>query len=111
MRHMGGFEDLTPGRAADGIRAIEMRAWRIVESPVGSVPEDPDAGWGLSDKIGVGIAAGDIKTEEQIGRSALIRDPEILDASVTITPAIGPWHVHIKLQTIRGPVDIERDLA
>ncbi len=112
MRMMGGYSDLTPGRAADGIAAIQMRVWHIVETPVGGLPQDPDWGWGLQDQIGVGLAPGDLRTEEQVGRAAIRRDPEVKDAHVTITEfAPNRYRVKIRLETVRGPADIERDLA
>lgn len=112
MRMMGGFEDLTPGRASDGIAAIQMRAWHCLETPIGGLPQDPTWGWGLPDKIGVGLAPGDLKLEEQIGRAALKKDPEIRNATVAITMLDSTrMRVSIHLETTRGPIDIERDLA
>lgn len=111
MRQMGGFADLTPGRASDGVRAIQERAYRIIDTPVGALPQDPEWGWGLADQIGIGLAPGDLRVLEQVGRAAFKRDPEIVEATVTITLDGNRATVNAHLETMRGPADIERDLA
>jgi hypothetical protein len=109
---MGGFSDITPGRAADGVAAIQMRAWHIMDTTVGGLPQDPDWGWGIADKIGVGLNPGDLKTEEHVGRAAFRRDPEIKDASVAIEEiSLNRYRVTVHLETVRGPADIERDIG
>jgi len=111
MRMMGGYEDLTPGRLADGIEAIRMRAFRIIETEPGQLPQDPEWGWGLRRYVGVPLGPADLELIAQIGRAAFRRDPEIQDARVTITQEGRVAHVRAQLLTIRGPVDIERDIA
>lgn len=84
MRHLGGAVDYEPGRVAEGIEAIRQRAAHILDTPPGALPQDPEWGWGIREMIGVGLAPGDLRTAEAIGREAFRRDPEIEDAEVTI---------------------------
>lgn len=83
---MGGFEDLTLGRAVEGLEAVRTRAYHILDTPTGGLPQDPEFGWPIRDAIGVGLAPGDLRTAEAIGRAAFKRDPEVFEALVTITP-------------------------
>lgn len=84
MRHLGGAVDYEPGRMAEGLEAIRQRAAHILDTPPGALPQDPEWGWGIREMIGVGLAPGDLRTAEAIGREAFRRDPEIDDAEVHI---------------------------
>lgn len=112
MRQIGGFEDITPGRAADGIAALQMRAVHIIDTPPGGLPQDPEWGWGIRELIGENLGPGDLRLAEQVGRAAFRRDPEVKDATVTITPT-GPAsaRVTVRLEAVGGIVDIERDIS
>ena len=108
MRQMGGAEDYTPGRTADGIEAIAQRAYHILDTPPGGLPQDPEWGWGLRDLIGQGLVDGDLRVHEAIGRAAFKRDPEILDADVAITLAAdGHGTIRALLTTTLGETTIE----
>lgn len=117
MRQMGGFEDLTLGRAAEGIEAIRQRAYHILDTAVGGLPQDTEFGWPIRDAIGVGLAPGDLRTLEAIGRAAFKRDPEIREALVTIAledevpgePREGT--VDVALETALGNTTITAELA
>lgn len=85
MKQMAGYSDIIPGRTARGGEAIAMRIWHIVESPKGSIPQDPSLGWGLPLKLGRKINDTSLKTEAAIGRAEIIKDREITDATVVIT--------------------------
>ena len=102
---IGGFEDITPGRAAEGASALQMRVWHIVESPVGTIPQDPTAGWGLRKRLG-SKTTGDLRTEAAIGRAAIKKDREVREATVSITPnpsASNRYRVRISVTPIDGP--------
>jgi phage baseplate assembly protein W len=113
MRQMGGAVDYTPGRVADGIEAIRQRAAHILDTPPGALPQDPEWGWAIRDMIGVGLAPGDLRTAEAIGREAFRRDPEIDDAEVTIEllPLNGTsqqrGRITVVLQTRLGATTLE----
>lgn len=116
MRHMGGAVDYTPGRVAEGIEAIRQRAAHILDTPPGALPQDPEWGWDLRGMIGVGLAPGDLRTAEAIGREAFRRDPEIVDAEVTIELLDLPdtsqkrARVTVLLQTQLGTTTLEATL-
>lgn len=109
---MGGFEDYTPGRTAEGIEAIRQRAYHILDTPPGGLPQDPEWGWGIRDLVGEGLQPGDLRTLEAIGREAFKRDPEIRDATVAITVLEGDpgsitrARVDVALLTSLGATDI-----
>jgi hypothetical protein len=85
MKHMGGLSDITLGRTVRGGAGIVARIWHIVESPKGSIPQDPALGWGLSSKLGRKTNETSLKMEAAIGRDEIKKDPEVADATVTIT--------------------------
>jgi hypothetical protein len=85
MKQMSGYSDIVPGRTARGGEAIAMRIWHIVESPKGSIAQDPSLGWGLPSRLGKKTNDTSLKTEATIGRAEIIKDPEVLDATVVIT--------------------------
>lgn len=113
MRQMGGAVDYTPGRTAEGIEAIRQRAAHIIDTPPGSLPQDPEWGWAIRDMVGVGLAPGDLRTAEAIGREAFRRDPEIDDAEVSIVLLSGSEAsqaratITVVLQTRLGSSTIE----
>lgn len=112
MKHIGGYEDITPGRTADGVEALKMRVFHIIDTPPGALPQDPEWGWGLAQYIGEPVTDADIRLLAQIGRAAFRRDPEVHDATVEITvPSPGVARVNARLQTRSGIVDIERDIG
>ena len=85
MKHSAGLSDMIPGRHVRGAAALGTRLWHIVISPKGSIPQDPALGWGLPAKLGKKVSGTSLKTEEAIGRNELKKDPEVRDATVTIT--------------------------
>lgn len=113
MRQMGGAVDYTPGRMAEGIEAIRQRACRIMDTPPGGLPQDPEWGWAIRDMIGVGFEPGDVRTAEAIGREAFRRDPEILDADVSLTlESVNDsnqqtWRIGVVLQTQLGNTTVD----
>jgi len=114
MRHIGGFEDITPGRVAEEGNALAMRIWHLVESAPGTIPQDPAAGWGLPRRLGK-KTTGDMKTEANIGRAAIKRDREVRDATVMITPrsdSPNRYRVLIRVTPIEGPpFTIDREVS
>lgn len=114
MRHMGGFTDVVFGRAVEGHAALACRVWHCVETPVGKLPQDPKWGWGLAQRLGDKVAGGgDLKTEANVGRAAIRRDPEVRDVSISITErSTGRYRVQIFVYPIEGlPFDIDRELS
>ena len=109
---MGGFDDMTPGRNVTAGNAIVVRVWRIVISPKGSIPQDPALGWGLPLKLGTKASATSLKVEEAIGRDEIKKDPEVADASVSITNIDGGrYRVLITITPTAGAiVEIDREI-
>jgi phage baseplate assembly protein W len=111
MRMMGGFDDITIGRSAVGVEAVRQRAYRILDTPPGALPQDPEWGWGIRDLIGVGLEPGDLRTQEAIGRAAFRRDPEVVDASVAITPVdVGRYRIDVTLSTAAGATTVSSEV-
>lgn len=112
MIHMGGYSDMTPGRNVRGGNAILVRIWHIVISPKGSIPQDPDLGWGLPSKLGTKTNATALKIEEALGRDEIKKDPEIEDASVTIADlGTGRFRVSIQAMPTNGTmVEIDEEI-
>ena len=112
MRMMGGYEDLTPGRAAEGVEALKMRAVHIIDTSPGELPQDPEWGWGVRNYLGVNLGAGDLDLIAQVGRAAFRRDPEVSDATVSIAQtAPGRATIHVQLQTTLGDVTVETEIS
>lgn len=108
MRQMGGAEDYTPGRSVEGVEAIAVRAYHILDTPPGALPQDPEWGWGIRDLIGKGLIDGDLRLHEAIGREAFKRDPEILDADVSIAlGSDGHGTIRALLTTTLGGTAVE----
>lgn len=84
MKHMGGLSDITPGRSVRGGNGAIARIWHIVISPKGSIPQNPDLGWGLPLRLGHKASAQALRTEAALGAGELRKDPEIREASVEI---------------------------
>lgn len=105
MKHMGGFNDITPGRTVRAGSAIAARIWHIVLAPKGSVPQDPDLGWGLPLKLGKKANDTSLKIEAATGRTEIIKDPEVQDATIVITHIDnGRYHVSISAMPTTGAV-------
>lgn len=112
MRVMGGYEDLTPGRAADDVEALRMRAVHIIDTSPGELPQDPEWGWGVRNYLGTNLGAGDLDLIAQVGRGAFRRDREVQDATVTIAQtAPGRATIHVQLATTLGTVTVEREIS
>ncbi len=112
MRHMGGYDDMTPGRNATAGNAIAVRVWHIVISPKGSIPQDPALGWGLPLKLGTKASATSLKVEEAIGRDEIKKDLEVADATVTITNIDGGrYRVSISVTPTSGAaIEIQEEI-
>lgn len=112
MRQMGGAEDVTIGRTATGVEAVRMRAYHILDTPPGGLPQDPEWGWAIRDMLGQGLEPGDLRTAEAIGREAFKRDPEILDAEVSITlTGERSGRIDVKLQTVYGDTSLTTEIS
>jgi hypothetical protein len=99
---LAGYEDIIYGRTAPGNEALVMRVWHIVETPLGGLAQDPKWGWGLPSKLG-SKTTGDLRTEANIGRTAIRRDREVRDATVTITEvSAGRYRVEISISPLVG---------
>ncbi len=85
MRQWFCVRDLVPGRVASGVVAFLQRHIHIIDTPPGALPQDPEWGLGLARYVGARIAPGDLPRLEALARIAHLRDPETVDASVTIT--------------------------
>lgn len=87
---------MIPGRHVRGASALGTRLWHIAISPKGSIPQDPALGWGLPSKLGKKASETSLKMEAAIGRDELKKDPEVRDATVTITEeSAGRYRVRI----------------
>lgn len=103
MKHSAGLSDMIPGRQVRGANALGARLWHIVLSPKGSIPQDPALGWGLPAKLGKKVSETSLKTEAAIGRDELKKDPEVRDATVTITDeGGGSYRVRITAMPTEG---------
>lgn len=103
MKQMAGLSDIIPGRSVRGSAALGTRLWHIVISPKGSIPQDPALGWGLPAKLGKKVSGTSLKTEAAIGRDELKKDPEVRDATVTITDeGAGRYRVRIMAMPTEG---------
>lgn len=112
MRMMGGYEDLTPGRAAEDVEALRMRAVHIIDTSPGELPQDPEWGWGARNYLGTNLGAGDLELIGQIGRAAFRRDPEVQDATVSIAQTSpGRATIRPQLSTTLGAVIVEREIS
>lgn len=112
MRHLGGASDYSPGRTVSGVDAVAQRCAHILDTATGGLPQDPEWGWSLRDALGVGLDDGDLTTLAAIGREAFRRDPEVLDATVTITAQGGnAFLVQVRLETSYGATTLERQIT
>jgi hypothetical protein len=103
VKHSAGLSDMIPGRSVRGGAALGTRLWHIVISPKGSIPQDPARGWGLPAKLGKKASETSLKMEAAVGRDELKKDPEVRDATVTITEeSAGFYRVRIAAMPTEG---------
>ena len=85
MRQMFCVRDIQPGRIATDATAFLQRHSHIIDTPPGQLPQDPEWGLGLARYLGARVGPGDIPQLQAVARVAHLRDPETVEAEVTIT--------------------------
>lgn len=104
-------EDYRPGRTVRDAEAVAERVSHIIDTPPGSLPQDPEWGWAIRNLIGVGLEEGDLDTAAALGREAFRRDPEVLDADVLISKlSEGVYNISVGLSTTFGAVTLQRQI-
>lgn len=84
-RRMYCWDDLVPGKNASQAEALRQRIYHIVFTPIGALPQDPTWGLGIQDSLARAFTTSDFRTLEALTKRAVESDPEVTEATVTIT--------------------------
>jgi len=112
VKHMFGWDDVTPGRLAGDLDSVRQRLYRLTITPPGELPQDPEWGLGIQSYLARGMDLQDLRMLEARARAAYRRDPDVLDASATIR-ITGPRRaqIDVQAQTKFGPLEFAREVS
>lgn len=84
-RRMYCWDDLSPGKNASEAEALRQRIYHIVFTSIGALPQDPTWGLGIQDALARALSDTDYRTLEALTKRAIEADPQVTEATVTIT--------------------------